>query len=99
MKLRRNWVIYESAIYQRAEKNFASLSREEQGRIVAALNKFQTDQRNCDLKKLKGQIDTWRLRVGDFRDMGEPEGAIIPLFSNRGYMDPLSFSLGINNQV
>jgi hypothetical protein len=34
-----------------------------------------------------------------FRDMGEPEGAIIPLFSNRGYMDPLSFSLGINNQV
>ena len=28
-----------------------------------------------------------------FRDMGEPEGAIIPLFSNRGYMDPLSFPL------
>jgi mRNA interferase RelE/StbE len=52
---------------KRAEKNFASLSREEQGRIVAALDKFQTDQRNCDLKKLKGQTDTWRLRVGDFR--------------------------------
>jgi mRNA interferase RelE/StbE len=58
---------------KRAEKNFASLSREEQERIVAALNKFQTDQRNCDLKKLKGQIDTWRLRVGDFRVFLKPD--------------------------
>jgi mRNA interferase RelE/StbE len=58
---------------KRAEKNFASLSREEQGRIVAALDKFQTDQRNCDLKKLKGQTDTWRLRVGDFRVFLRPD--------------------------
>jgi len=27
--------------------------------------------------------------------MGESEEAIIPLFSNRGYMDPLRFSLKI----
>jgi mRNA interferase RelE/StbE len=58
---------------KRAEKNFASLSWEEQECIVVTLNKFQADQHNCDLKKLKGQTDTWRLRVGDFRVFLKPD--------------------------
>lgn len=52
---------------KQAEKDLASLSREQRDRVIAALDKLQTDSHGCDLKKLKGQTDIWRLRIGDHR--------------------------------
>jgi mRNA interferase RelE/StbE len=52
---------------RQAKKDLAEFDRQERNRIIATLYKLQSDPHSCDLKKLKGQSDMWRLRVGGIR--------------------------------
>ena len=54
-------------ITSRAKRELSKLEKSTLKRIQVALNKLLTNPETADLKKLKGESDTWRLRVGDYR--------------------------------
>lgn len=58
---------------KQAKKDVRLFSPEERKRIGAALDKLQADPYSCDFKKLKGQEDLWRLRIGDLRVIIQPD--------------------------
>ena len=53
-----------------------------QHRIGAALESFSEHPREADIKKLKGQEDTFRLRVGDYRVVWTLFGKMMWLMSS-----------------
>jgi mRNA interferase RelE/StbE len=54
-------------ITARAQKDFQRLSPEMQGRVRAAINGLRQGPDHGDTRKLRGEEDGWRLRVGDWR--------------------------------
>jgi mRNA interferase RelE/StbE len=54
-------------ITEPAEKDIARLDEITRRRIFLALEKMVINKRMVDLKKLKGNVDLWRLRIGEWR--------------------------------
>ncbi|WP_031517060.1 type II toxin-antitoxin system RelE family toxin [Desulfofalx alkaliphila] len=52
---------------RRAEKDLLKLDPDTQRRIRSALDRMLINPQAVDLKKLKGEVDLWRLRSGDYR--------------------------------
>ncbi len=50
-----------------AERDLKKLDATLVKRIMAALDRLQKDPREPGVKKLKGQKNEWRIRVGDYR--------------------------------
>jgi len=50
----------------RALKDISRLPHDQQMRIINAVDRF-AETNSGDVKKLQGEDDTWRLRVGDWR--------------------------------
>ena len=48
-------------------KTFLKLDKLTQKQIQKTINAFMNDALNCDIKKLKGYNDRYRLRSGDYR--------------------------------
>ncbi|MFZ2447185.1 MAG: type II toxin-antitoxin system RelE/ParE family toxin [Syntrophobacteraceae bacterium] len=65
-----------------AQKDLAQLDSPTRGRIKDGLNRLMEHPKTLDLKKLKGQENRWRLRVGDYRvilEMHEPPQTVYVL--------------------
>jgi mRNA-degrading endonuclease RelE of RelBE toxin-antitoxin system len=50
-----------------AQKEFQKLPGKDQARVRAALLSMQNDPFRGDIKRLKGQPEAWRRRVGNYR--------------------------------
>ena len=57
----------------RAEKDLKRLPSRDQARLREALDELVADPHHGDLKKLRGELDEWRLRVGDWRVRFRPD--------------------------
>lgn len=54
-------------VVSRAKKDLAKIDKKTLKRLELALNKLLMDPKTVDLKKLQGEVDSWRLRVGNYR--------------------------------
>jgi mRNA interferase RelE/StbE len=54
-------------ISRQAEKDLAKLETPTRKRIIKELLDLENGITGKDIKKLKGEIDRWRLRVGNYR--------------------------------
>ncbi len=54
-------------ITEPAKKDLSKLDDKTRARILAALERMAIRPDAADLKKLQGEQDIWRLRVGDWR--------------------------------
>mgnify|MGYP005851608497 CR=1 FL=1 len=54
-------------ISKRAEKDLAKLETDIRNRIIIELLDLENNITDKDIRKLKGEKDLWRLRVGDYR--------------------------------
>ncbi|ACV63267.1 addiction module toxin, RelE/StbE family [Desulfofarcimen acetoxidans DSM 771] len=70
-------------ITKRAKKDLSKLDEKTNQRIIKALDKMVKCPSNADLKKLKGQEDFWRLRVGDYRVILKIVGEEITVYALR----------------
>lgn len=50
-----------------AKKDYKGLAKEMRDRVQSALNRMLLHPEACDLIRIKGEPDKWRLRVGDWR--------------------------------
>jgi mRNA interferase RelE/StbE len=64
-------VAYTVDLSNRAKRQLAALSSNLQAQIVTALRKLEENPRPSGVKKLKGEDDAYRLRVGDYRVLYE----------------------------
>jgi mRNA interferase RelE/StbE len=64
---------------QKAQKDVAALQPQLKRRIQAKLVELAQDKPNVDVKKLRGYVSRYRLRVGDYRILFEfdPELMVI----------------------
>jgi mRNA interferase RelE/StbE len=60
-------VAYQVEFAPAAERQLSKLPREDQSRLIAAIELLETEPRPAGSKKLKGETNTYRLRVGKFR--------------------------------
>lgn len=60
-------VAYQVALSPAAERQLAKLPREDQTRLVSAMESLEEEPRPAGSRKLKGQENTFRLRVGKYR--------------------------------
>lgn len=58
---------YEIIIKPTAEKFFAKLPKDRQTKIIASIEQLTFEPRPIGVKKLKSQLDLYRIRVGDYR--------------------------------
>jgi mRNA interferase RelE/StbE len=58
---------YEVQIARRAVRTLAALPRREQQRVRAAIDLLADDPRPPTCRKLTGEDDAYRVRVGDYR--------------------------------
>ena len=58
---------YELLISQSAEKTLKRLSAKEAARVATAIEKLAIDPRPQGCRKLSGEADTYRVRVGVYR--------------------------------
>lgn len=56
-------------ITEPAEKDLLGIDPKQRVRIQRAIDRMASGLWTSDIKKLKGQDDTWRLRAGDWRIM------------------------------
>jgi mRNA interferase RelE/StbE len=54
-------------ISKRAEKDLAKLETDIRNRIIIELLDLENNFADKDIRKLKGEKNLWRLRVGDYR--------------------------------
>ncbi|HMI65520.1 MAG TPA: type II toxin-antitoxin system RelE/ParE family toxin [Cyclobacteriaceae bacterium] len=59
--------MYKVLVSKTASKELADLPTQVVNRIVPAIKKLGDDPRPPGCKKLKGEHDTWRIRIGDYR--------------------------------
>jgi mRNA interferase RelE/StbE len=64
-------VAYTVELSNQAKRDLAALSPELQTRIVKALRTLEVKPRPSGMKKLKGEENTYRLQVGDYRVLYE----------------------------
>ena len=62
---------YTVELSNRAKRDLAALSPELQTRIVKALRTLEVKPRPSGMKKLKGEENAYRLRVGNYRVLYE----------------------------
>jgi mRNA interferase RelE/StbE len=60
-------IVWRLVVTPRAEKDLKRLPTNEQARIRTAIDNLTAFPKQGDFKKLQGNIDEWRLRVGDWR--------------------------------
>ncbi|BAY60780.1 plasmid stabilization system [Calothrix brevissima NIES-22] len=60
-------MIYEVKFTKGASKAFKKLSQELQDRIQPKIDNLAIEPRPSGVKKLKGEENTYRIRVGDYR--------------------------------
>jgi mRNA interferase RelE/StbE len=58
---------YQVELSPAAQRQLAKLPHEEQARLALAVKSFAVEPRPPGSKKLKGQANTYRLRVGKYR--------------------------------
>jgi mRNA interferase RelE/StbE len=58
---------YSIQILPSAERAIANLDGTQRRRIGAKIDTLATNPRPAGVKKLKGEDDLWRMRVGDYR--------------------------------
>ncbi len=79
MNSEKNWVLQvDSAVYRFLKK----IPRHEAGRIFRVIESLPGNPFSGDIQKMKGEINTWRRRVGVYRIFYElvPEGKVIYVF-------------------
>lgn len=59
--------MYKVIVSKTASKELADLPSQVVNRIVPAIIKLGENPHPAGCKKLKGEQDTWRIRVGDYR--------------------------------
>ncbi len=59
--------MYKVLVSKTASKELADLPTQVVNRIVPAIKKLGDDPRPPGCKKLKGEQDAWRIRIGDYR--------------------------------
>lgn len=62
---------YEVILRPAAQRDLRKISEPSYGRIIAALNSLKKQRRPAGVRKLAGQENEWRLRVGDYRILYE----------------------------
>lgn len=60
-----------------AERSFRKLPRQAQDRISLRVNELATNPRPDGVKKLGGEENAWRIRVGDFRIIYEIHDGVL----------------------
>ena len=60
-------MVYRIEILPSAASDLARLEKKEQIRIVRKVNALTENPRPLGSKKLREEIDRWRIRVGDYR--------------------------------
>ena len=76
-------VAYQVELSPAAQRQLAKLPREEQARLAIAIRSFGEEPRPPGSKKLKGQANTYRLRVGKYHCGfvdGRPEVILVRAF-------------------
>jgi len=68
---------YDLLISQSAEKTLKRLAANEASRVVAAIQKLAIDPRPQGCRKLSGEADTYRVRVGVYRIIYEIEDQLL----------------------
>ena len=58
--------MYKVLVSKTASKELADLPTQVVNRIVPAIKKLGDDPRPPGCKKLKGEQDAWRIRIGDY---------------------------------
>ena len=64
---------------RKAQKQLEGLSAKDRVRVVSKLEKLALDSPDCDVRKLRGELNTYRLRVGSFRILFEKDGAVLKI--------------------
>lgn len=59
--------MYRVIVSKTASKELADLPTQAVNRIIPAIKKLGENPRPTGSKKLKGEHDSWRIRVGDYR--------------------------------
>lgn len=68
---------YTVKLSNRAKRDLATLSPELQTRIVTALRTLEVKPRLPGMKKLRGEENAYRLRVGDYRIIYEVHDKVL----------------------
>ena len=68
---------YKVVLRRSAEKELAALPNQAIARIIVTLKGLENEPRPHGCKKLKGQQNLWRLRVGDYRIVYSIEEVIL----------------------
>lgn len=68
---------YELLISQSAEKTLKRLPKNDTSRVVATIEKLAIDPRPQGCRKLSGEVDTYRVRVGVYRIIYEIEAQLL----------------------
>ncbi len=67
---------YEVVIERRAEKDLMKLDKQVVPRIYAAISGLADNPRPSGSRKLAGEENSWRIRVGDYRVVYEIEDKV-----------------------
>ena len=59
-----NWQLY---IANQARKSLLRSSKDSADRLLMALDEISNDPYGGDIRKVKGEVNTWRRRVGRYR--------------------------------
>jgi mRNA interferase RelE/StbE len=59
--------LYRIKISGEAEKQLTKLDGSPRGRVAQRIDELAENPRPSGTKKLKGSVDLWRVRVGDYR--------------------------------
>ena len=59
--------MYNVVISKSASKELAALPSQTINRVIPAIEKLGENPRPTGCKKLRGGLDTWRIRIGDYR--------------------------------
>lgn len=59
--------MYKIEIERGARKVLSELPKREQARVGAQIDKLADNPRPSGAKKLVGELDVWRIRIGDYR--------------------------------
>ena len=70
-------MLYRIAWKPSAERAFRKLSRQSQDRIRPRIDALATNPRPDGVKKLEGDDNAWRIRVGEFRIVFEIHDAVV----------------------
>ena len=70
-------MLYRIAWKPSAERAFRKLPRQAQDRIRPRIDALATNPRPDGVKKLEGDDNAWRIRVGDFRIVFEIHDAVV----------------------